>query len=473
MGSASLIGRTLAGRFRVTGFIGEGAMASVYRAVQVQEPRDVAIKVMHPHLTGDSTFVGRFRREAKAAAQIHHPNTVQILDFGVDERVLYIAMELLAGQDLFETLVVERRLGERRAVRILIQVCDALIAAHEKGIVHRDLKPENIMLLPPDPADPTVERVKVLDFGIAKILEKDKAPAADNGPPNSMVNSVLTTVGMVVGTPAYMSPEQCRGEVIDPRSDVYACGILLYQLIAGRLPFAGDNAMELAVKHVRSEPPPIHALLPSVNLALEQVILTALGKWPAQRQESARALKEQLEQVLPQLTDAVLAAAPTPPPEMDAARRPAPPVHSDVSSTLRSSTDSTDDDIAATLTSKQAPLYAADATLPTHYESLEDPPTRPFNSPSSRPSFTTNPHPAVLANPDLLPPVRPLVSIAAAPPLPVAVIAVAVAVAPSPAAPSAKAAAPPSDGVGAAWLLVPLAMIVGVAVGVLAYLLAR
>ena len=179
MSSASLIGRTLGERFRIIGFIGEGAMASVYRAVQIEEPRDVAVKVMHPHLTGDPTFVGRFRREAKAASQIQHPNTVQILDYGVDGRVLYIAMELLAGQDLFETLVVERRLGERRAVRILIQICDALIAAHDKGIVHRDLKPENIMLLPPDVTDPTAPRVKVLDFGIAKILEREAKPVAD------------------------------------------------------------------------------------------------------------------------------------------------------------------------------------------------------------------------------------------------------------------------------------------------------
>jgi serine/threonine-protein kinase len=462
MGSASLIGRTLAGRFRVTGFIGEGAMASVYRAVQVQEPRDVAIKVMHPHLTGDSTFVGRFRREAKAASQIQHPNTVQILDFGVDERVLYIAMELLAGQDLFETLVVERRLGERRAVRILIQVCDALIAAHQKGIVHRDLKPENIMLLPPDPSDPTVEHVKVLDFGIAKILERDKAPLSESAP-NSLANSVLTTVGMVVGTPAYMSPEQCRGETIDARSDLYACGILLYQLIAGRLPFAGDNAMELAVKHVRAEPPPIHVLLPSVNRDLEKLILTALGKWPAQRQESAVVLKAQLEAVLPQLTDAVLTVAPPPPPEVELGRRPAPsPIDADANSTLRSvTTPESDADVAATL-SNGASQPAEDATRTPRSWQPEEPPARPFhNSPSSRPIFTTNPHPAVLARPELTTPARTLVSVAHTPATPIASF------------PAATAAPTRGAGAGAAWLLIPLAMVVGVVVGVLAYLLAR
>src|SRR5580693_165390 len=237
----AIIGRTLAGRFRVTAFIGEGAMASVYRGVQEAEPRDVALKIMHPHLVSDATFVGRFRREAKAAARIVHPNSVKIVDCGVDGDLLYIAMELLAGQDLFETLVLDRRFSEARAAGVMIQVTDALVAAHDKGIVHRDLKPENIMLLR-DPRDPSVERVKVLDFGIAKILERD-TPSADGGPPSQ--HSALTGVGTVVGTPAYMSPEQCRGEPIDTRSDVYTAGILLYQLVAGRLPFSGDNAMDL------------------------------------------------------------------------------------------------------------------------------------------------------------------------------------------------------------------------------------
>src|SRR5262245_44919764 len=158
MSSTALIGRTLAGRFRITGFIGEGAMASVYRAVQDEEPKNLAVKVMHPHLTTDPTFVGRFRREAKAASHIQHPNTVRIIDFGVDGNILYIAMELLTGQDLFETLVIERRFSEARAARVLIEVCDALTVAHEKLIVHRDLKPENIMLLP-DRSAPNGERV--------------------------------------------------------------------------------------------------------------------------------------------------------------------------------------------------------------------------------------------------------------------------------------------------------------------------
>jgi eukaryotic-like serine/threonine-protein kinase len=303
----ALIGRTLAGRFRVTGFIGEGAMAAVYRGYQEEEPHDVALKIMHPHLLTDPTFVGRFRREAKAASLLQHPNSVQIFDCGVDDKLLYIAMELMGGQDLFELLVLERRLPEARAARILIQVCAALMAAHALGIVHRDLKPENIMLIPDDD-DPAGGLVKVLDFGIAKILEREQpAPTSGNGvdsAPASSLGGSLTTVGTVVGTPSYMSPEQCRAEAIDARSDIYSCGVVLYQLVTGKLPFSGDNPMDLAIKHVKDAPPAPSLLLPSLHPGLEAAILTALSKWPAQRQQSARELKEELERLLPELSTA-------------------------------------------------------------------------------------------------------------------------------------------------------------------------
>ncbi|APR77123.1 Serine/threonine protein kinase PrkC, regulator of stationary phase [Minicystis rosea] len=304
----------------MTGFIGEGAMASVYRGVQEAEPHDVALKIMHPHLIGDATFVGRFRREARAASRIEHPSSVKIVDYGVDGRILYIAMELLAGQDLFETLVLERRLAEARAVRILVDVTDALVAAHEKGIVHRDLKPENIMLLRDD-VDPDVERVKVLDFGIAKVLEQE-TPSSDGAPSSTF--SALTSVGTVVGTPAYMSPEQCRGDPIDHRSDIYTCGILLYQLVTGRLPFAGDNAMDLAVKHVRTPPTPPEEVVPGVHRGLAAVILRALNKWPEERQQTAAEMRDALRALMPELsvTRLDLAGAAHPPPESEAVTLP-------------------------------------------------------------------------------------------------------------------------------------------------------
>jgi serine/threonine-protein kinase len=300
--AAALIGHTLAGRFRLTGFLGEGAMATVYRGAQDEEPRDVAVKIMHPELARDPTFARRFRREAKAAARLVHPNTVRIIDYGVDGTVAYIAMELLAGRDLFEILSVERRLAEARAARILLEVCDVLTTAHAEGIVHRDLKPENIMILgQPDAAGR--ERIKVLDFGIAKVLDKElKEPTSSNNPVSSgMVSSALTTVGVIVGTPEYMSPEQCRGEGVDARSDIYACGVLLYQLVTGNIPFAGDSVIDIALKHIRQPPPKPSNYLPFMHKGLEQIILTALEKWPAQRQQSAEELKAQLQKILPEL----------------------------------------------------------------------------------------------------------------------------------------------------------------------------
>ncbi len=341
MTDTALIGQTIAGRFRITGFIGEGAMATVYRGLQDAEPRDVAVKVMHPHLARDATFAGRFRREAKAAALLQHPNTVQIIDYGADKDRLYIAMELISGQDLFEMLVLERRFPEARATRIVAQVCDALTAAHSRGIIHRDLKPENVMLLP-DPKDPSQDLVKVLDFGIAKVLERDRGPNppdSSEDAPSSLVGSALTTVGVVVGTPAYMSPEQCRAEPVDARSDVYSCGILLYQLICGRTPFTGDSPIEIAINQVRMPPDPPSTIVPSINQQLEQIILTALEKWPAQRQQSAAELRDALLAVLPQLTDdrkGVAEGKQPPPPEIHIEDR-APPSEdaSDLAATLR------------------------------------------------------------------------------------------------------------------------------------------
>jgi serine/threonine-protein kinase len=303
--AAALIGHTLAGRFHITGFLGEGAMATVYRGAQDEEPREVAIKVMHPELACDPTFARRFRREARAAARLNHPSTVRIIDYGVDGNVAYIAMELLGGRDLFEILARERRLSESRAARILLEICDVLTTAHAQGIVHRDLKPENIMILgQPDPSGR--ERIKVLDFGIAKILDKEaQGPSSSDSPPSSgMVSSALTTVGVIVGTPEYMSPEQCRGESVDPRSDIYACGVLLYQLVTGNIPFAGDSVIDIALKHIRQPPPKPSNYLPFMHKGLEQIILTALEKWPAQRQQSAEELKAQIQKILPELRSA-------------------------------------------------------------------------------------------------------------------------------------------------------------------------
>ena len=311
--SQELVGRTLGGRFRLTGFLGEGAMASVYRGEQDGEPREVAVKVMHPELLRDETFAKRFAREAKTAAMIEHRNTVRILEHGEEGKLLYLAMELLAGQDLFDTLVRERRLPEARAVRIGMQICAALSAAHRLGVVHRDLKPENVMLVR-DPEDPEAELVKVLDFGIAKIVERDRSRQADEAPPSSEPmsgppSSVLTRVGSLVGTPDYMSPEQCVGQPVDARSDVYACGVLLFQLVTGKVPFTGGSAIDVMMQHCHKEPPAPSSLLPGIDPRLEKIILHAMAKEADDRPRSAQALGEALAELLPELTSEPTAEA--------------------------------------------------------------------------------------------------------------------------------------------------------------------
>src|SRR5271156_3240321 len=195
-----LIGRQVAGRFTIKRFLGEGGMATVFVAEQDQEPREVALKIMNEDLNADRTFIKRFQREAKAAARVQHPNSVTFIDYGVADGLSYIAMELLSGDDLYVLLERDGAITQGRAPRLVVEVCDALMVAHELGIVHRDLKPENIMVIA-DPAHPSGERVKVLDFGIAKLLAPDTtAPVETRTDPASGV----TRAGTFIGTPSYM-----------------------------------------------------------------------------------------------------------------------------------------------------------------------------------------------------------------------------------------------------------------------------
>ncbi len=308
MPDTSLIGLTLAG-FRITGVIGEGGMATVYRGLSGEKDDEVAVKIMNPDLAKESRFVRRFRREAKAAAMLKHPNTVQILEFGVDQGYVFLAMELLRGHDLAMLLHRERRIPDYRAVQIVIQVCRALSAAHQQSIVHRDLKPDNIMLVRvPSDAEQVVvglgpsDFVKVLDFGIAKILddeggERGGDPRAE---PITQEKSMLTRVGTIVGTPAYMAPEQGRAEPVDARTDIYACGVLLYELITGRVPFTGETPMQVVMRHVNepARPPSDHG---PINAELERLIMRALAKYPSERQQSAEEMAFELLALLPKV----------------------------------------------------------------------------------------------------------------------------------------------------------------------------
>jgi serine/threonine protein kinase len=312
----ALIGRTVAGRFTIKSYLGEGGMATVYAADQEAEPKHVALKVMNQDLMTDRTFVRRFQREAKAAAKVQHPNSVQIIDYGVAGDLLYIAMELLSGDDLYVLLEREGAITQGRAVRILIEVCDALMVAHEMGIVHRDLKPENIMVIS-DPSHPSGERVKVLDFGIAKLLAQDAINEERGGDSRSEQASAVTRAGTFIGTPAYMSPEQCGLLPVDTRADIYTCGVLLFQLLTGRLPFEGQTPLHTATLHIHQAPPAPSTFAPTIDPRVEALILKALSKKPAERHQTARHLGSALRKLLPDLPDVAVAATRTP------AKRPA------------------------------------------------------------------------------------------------------------------------------------------------------
>ena len=260
-----LIGHIVDGKYRLDSVLGVGGMGRVYRALQLSLDKTIVIKILHDKYRDDDIIVQRFQREAKASSRLSHPNSIQIIDFGMEDKVLYMAMEFLDGVDLFQLFKESHPLGEERIAHIMVQICSALGEAHGQSIIHRDLKPENIMVL-----NRSGQRdfVKVLDFGIAKILDSDQKEEA------------LTQVGMVCGTPEYMSPEQARGERLDARSDIYALGVLLYQLCTGDLPFDSDTAVGLATKHILEEPVRPSERAPELTISpqMEAIIMRAMAK---------------------------------------------------------------------------------------------------------------------------------------------------------------------------------------------------
>jgi tRNA A-37 threonylcarbamoyl transferase component Bud32 len=273
-----LEGRILDGRYRLGSLVGVGGMAKVYLADDRVLERQVAVKVLSPPYAQDPVFVERFRREARAAARLSHPNVVAVFDSGSDADQHYLVMEYVAGQSLAELLVRQDRLAPRRAAELGVEVCAALTAAHAQGLVHRDVKPANVLV-----GDDG--RVKVTDFGIAK------AAAA----------TTLTGTGTVLGTAAYLSPEQAQGGPVDARSDLYSLGCVLYELLCGSPPFgSGANSSPVAVasRHLHQPPEPPSARNRQVDTGLDAVVLTALAKEPAQRYQSAVQLQAALERVL-------------------------------------------------------------------------------------------------------------------------------------------------------------------------------
>jgi serine/threonine-protein kinase len=286
--SPPLVGRVLADKYVLVERIGEGGMGAVYRAHRLADGAVLAVKVMHPWLGED--LRRRFRREARAARAVEHPGSVRVFDAGTSaDGTPYIAMELLEGRDLAQVIRQEWPLPDARLADLLAQILDVLACAHAQGIVHRDLKPENVVVTLDERGE---ERIKVCDFGLAKILEGGGA-----GPPSRWE----THGGTILGTPEYMAPEQARGEPVDARTDVYALGVLSYQLLTSRLPFNADSLLTLALLHVIHEPTPPREIVPHVHAGLEAICMRALAKRMEDRFQSAGAMRDALAAVRPQL----------------------------------------------------------------------------------------------------------------------------------------------------------------------------
>jgi len=303
----SFIGRALGGgKFLIQSLLKAGAMGAIYRAHHVPLDKSVCVKVMHRELATDERFVRRFHREAKAASRLDHPSSVHVLDFGREpDGTLFIVMELLNGTDLFEVIQREAPLEPRRVADITCQLLSVLGAAHDAGILHRDLKPENIMLVPSGDDDERGEVVKVCDFGIAKLsaeADDEACPGDDAAPlsrraPADGAKRKLTTRGLLIGTPEYMSPEQARGEAADPRSDLYSVGVILYQMLTRRLPFEGDTSLGIVLRQIHDLPEAPSTLHPNVPPALESICMRALEKDPADRWPNARAMRSAIRSI--------------------------------------------------------------------------------------------------------------------------------------------------------------------------------
>ncbi|WP_405993878.1 Stk1 family PASTA domain-containing Ser/Thr kinase [Streptomyces sp. NBC_00986] len=281
-----LVGQLLDGRYRVDARIAVGGMATVYRAVDTRLDRVLALKVMHPTLAADGHFVDRFIREAKSVARLAHPNVVQVFDQGADRSYVYLAMEYVAGCTLRDVLRERGALQPRAALDILEPVLAALGAAHRAGFVHRDMKPENVLI-----GDDG--RVKVADFGLVR-----------------SVDTVTSTTGSVLGTVSYLAPEQIEGTTADPRVDVYACGVVLYEMLTGQKPHDGDSAAVVLYKHLHEDVPPPSAVVPGLAYELDELVATSTARTPDLRPYDAVALFGLVREARAGLSDGQLDAVP-------------------------------------------------------------------------------------------------------------------------------------------------------------------
>ena len=288
-----MVGRILNSRYELEQLIGTGGMADVYRARDNLLGRTVAVKILHPQFAKDPVFIERFRQEAQAAANLNQSNIVNVFDWGIEDSTYYIVMEYVQGRDLKSIIVQGGPLMPERAVEIAMAICLALDAASARGIVHRDIKPQNIIVTGDG-------QIKVMDFGIARTAG----------------GSAMTQTGTIMGTAQYISPEQAQGRVADPRSDLYSLGIVLYEMLTGKVPFNGENPVAIAYKHVREDPLAPSLMNPDISPELEAVVMKALAKNPENRYQSAIEMRSDLERCL---EGAPVYATPVLPPE-DVAR---------------------------------------------------------------------------------------------------------------------------------------------------------
>ena len=275
--SASYIGKEIAGQFRVVQRIGSGGMGAVYKAEQPEMNRFVAVKILHPKYVSRPDLVSRFRREARAMSHLSHPNTARVFMYGqLEDGACYIVMEHLEGKNLAQVTRAEGMLSPTRAVNIMVQVCGAPEEAHRQGMVHRDLKPENIFLTS---QGGLADYPKVLDFGLAKVTQREMRPGS----------LILTQEGMVFGTPEFMSPEQARGQQLDARSDIYSLGCILYEMLTGKLPFDASQPMDYLALQIRGTPILLGKRIPGLTFppGLEEVVMKTIAKEPGDRFPSA------------------------------------------------------------------------------------------------------------------------------------------------------------------------------------------
>src|SRR5436305_5760934 len=269
-------GDLIADRYELEELVGPGGMSSVFRAHDRQLERRVALKVLHEHYAADPEYLERFRREARAVARLSHPNIVTVIDRGDDDGRQFIVFEYVEGENLKELVLRSGRLPVRRAVELALPVADGLAFAHQEGLVHRDVKPQNVLLS-------SEGEVKVTDFGIARSLH---------------VEHGVTQTGTVLGTGEYLAPEQASGKPVSPATDVYSLGVVLWELLAGDVPFVGENFVAVALRHVNEPPPHLRERRPDVSPRLDAAVQRALAKDPARRFPSMKAFAKELRACL-------------------------------------------------------------------------------------------------------------------------------------------------------------------------------